>query len=384
MTTLRGLLRQGPVWALAATALLALAVPAAAQDGPQGITTPFVLPAFDAAAPACTAPPGLERILGFAPDNRRDFIMGVGYGLEKAAADRGLAFETLPADNSLQQQIANLEDFLARRVGAVVTAPVEPATVAPVLQRVLRSGAYVGTVVPPPATTILNAPQYLTGKVLGDDAAAFIRDELGGRANVVLLTQDSMQFLAPRFVAIRDALQDMPGVTIVADISPNPVSEEGGYQTMKLILEAHPRVDVVLGADAVVLGALRALREAGTVRPDQYLGGIDGEPDAVAEIKNPDGPYRASVALSSPVFGYALGSFGADWLEGRSVPQAMDVLPIALTAGNIAQYEADQADPGAVFNDPVRRAEYLKMYGNICYDTREQYLNFPWSSEAGG
>jgi ribose transport system substrate-binding protein len=22
------------------------------------------------------------------------------------------------------------------------------------------------------------------------------------------------------------------------------------------------------------------------------------------------------------------------------------------------------------------------MYGNICFDTRDQYVNFPWSSEA--
>jgi ribose transport system substrate-binding protein len=81
------------------------------------------------------------------------------------------------------------------------------------------------------------------------------------------------------------------------------------------------------------------------------------------------------------VFGYALGSFAADWLEGRSVPQAVDILPVALTRDNLAQYEADFADPAAVFNDPVRRDAYLRFYGNICYDTREQYLNFPWSSE---
>ena len=82
------------------------------------------------------------------------------------------------------------------------------------------------------------------------------------------------------------------------------------------------------------------------------------------------------------MFGYALGSFAADWLEGKSVPQAMDILPVALTKDNLAQYEADQADPGAVFADPARRDAYLRMYGNICYDTRDQYLNFPWSSEA--
>ena len=38
-------------------------------------------------------------------------------------------------------------------------------------------------------------------------------------------------------------------------------------------------------------------------------------------------------------------------------------------------------DPGAVYKDPARRDHYLKMYGNICYDTRDQYVNFPWSSE---
>ena len=52
------------------------------------------------------------------------------------------------------------------------------------------------------------------------------------------------------------------------------------------------------------------------------------------------------------------------------------------TASDIAQYEADLTDPASAYSDPVRRDAYLKMYGNICYDTRDQYVNFPWSSEA--
>ena len=367
--------------ALAAIALYA-AHPALAQDKPQGITSPQVLPPFDPAAPACASPNGLSKSLGFAQDNRRAFIEGVGFGLAAAAKDRGLAYEDVAAESDAALQSQQVGDFLARKFGAVIAAPVDAATLAPSLQEVIWAGGYVGTVVPPPAITILNAPQYLTGKTLGDGAAAYIREHLAGKADVVLLTHDSLQFLAPRFTAMRDALLDMPGVTIVADISPSVVNEEGGYATMTTILQAYQDVDVVLGADTVVLGALRALREAGKARPDQYLGGIDGEPEAVAEIKKGDGPYKASIALSSPVFGYALGMKAADWLEGKSVPQAMDILPFALTKDNIAQYEADQANPGAVFADASRQAAYLRMYGNICYDTRAQYLNFPWSSEA--
>lgn len=32
-----------------------------------------------------------------------------------------------------------------------------------------------------------------------------------------------------------------------------------------------------------------------------------------------------------------MGQHGADWLEGKSLPQAMDILPKALTLQNIAQ-----------------------------------------------
>ncbi len=277
--------------------------------------------------------------------------------------------------------IEQVQALRAAKVGAVVAAPVDPASLARSLQQIIWDGGYVGTVVPPPAVELLNAPQYLTGKVLGDAAAGYIRARLGGKARVVLLTHDSLQFLAPRFVAMRDALKDMPGVTIVADISPTTVNKEGGLATMRTILLAQPTVDVVLGADTVVLGALAALREAGKARPDQFLGGIDGEPEAVDEIKKGGGPYKASISLASPVFGYAMGQHAADWLEGKSIPQAMDILPKALTADNMAQYEADLADPGSVYADARRRDSYLKMYGNICYDTRDQYLNFPWSSE---
>jgi ribose transport system substrate-binding protein len=366
--------------ALAVCLLVAIGSRPMAQEGPQGITVPTVFPPFNPAAPACSVPPGLQKVLGFAQENERQFMQGVDRGLALAARDRGLEYRVALARDDPARMIEQVQLFLASKVGAVVAAPVDPPSLSRSLQQIIWAGGYVGTVVPPPATSLLNAPQYLTGKVLGDAAAAYIKDRLGGKARVVLLTHDSLQFLAPRFVAMRDSLKDIPGVTVVADISPSTVNKEGGFATMRTILLAHPNIDVVLGADTVVLGALAALRAANKARPDQFLGGIDGEPEAVAEIKQ-GGPYKASVSLASPVFGYAMGQHAADWLEGKSIPQAMDILPSPLTAANIAQYESDLANPAEVYANPARRAAYLRMYGNICYDTRHHYVNFPWSSE---
>jgi ribose transport system substrate-binding protein len=367
--------------ALASPIVLSMAHRARAEGGPPGITAPVVFDPFNPGVGRCSPENVLKRTLAFARDNRRGFMEGVDHGLSLAAKDRGLAYETSVADDDPALMILQVQAFLDAKVGALVAAPVDSVGLAPYLQALIWSGAYVGTVVPPPATTILNAPQYLTGKVLGDAAAAYIAEQLGGQANVVLLTHDSLEFLAPRFTAMRDSLRALPGATIVADISPVIVSNKGGYDTMKTVLLAEPKVDVVLGADTVVLGALAAMREAGKARPDQFFGGIDGEADAISELKASAGPFKTSVSLASPVFGYAMGQHAADWMEGKSIPQAIDVQPFALNADNLRAYQADMDRPDTVFADPLRRAVYLKMYGNICTDTRDQYVNFPWSSE---
>jgi ribose transport system substrate-binding protein len=369
---------------LARVALGALLVgaPLPAADGPgNGLTRPVVLPPFDPNRPSCNMPKGLRRELVFVQDNDREFVQGIGRGLAAAAADRRLAYRVLRADNNAALMARQVNGLVSHRTGSIVVAPIDPPSLSRGLRRMIAGGAYVGAIVPPPATTILNAPQYQTGKVLAEAAAAHIRTRLGGKAKVALLTHDNLQFLAPRFTAMRDTLRKLPGVTIVADISPATVDRPGGYRAMKTILLAQPKIDVVLGADTVVLGALDALRQAGKARSNQFLGGIDGERAAVAELKRPGSAYKASISLASPIFGYAMGSFASDWLNGKSVPQAMDILPKALTIANIAQYERDVASPGAVYADPRRRDRYLRMYGNICFDSRGRYLNFPWSSE---
>ncbi len=364
--------------------LIVLAVsgggPARSQSHWEGLTKPATLPPFDPSRAVCAAPPGLQRTLLFAQDNDRQFMQGAAAGLAAAARDRGLEFKVALSGNDPQRMIEHLDAARASRVGAVVTAPINPATLAASVKALIRDGAYVGSIVPPPAVSILNAPQFRTGQVLGETAAGYIKAKLGGKARVVLLTHDSNQYLAQRFVAIRQALKNLQGVVIVADISPLTVNKQGGYDIMKKILLAHPSIDVVLGADTVVLGALTAVREAKRARPEQFFGGIDGEPEAVAELKK-GGEYKATVSLASPVFAYAMGQHAADWLEGKSIPQGMDILPASLTPENIAQYETDLSDPASVWRNNTKRHAYLNMYGNICYETRAEYLNFAWSSE---
>ena len=167
------------------------------QEGPPGITRPTVFPPFNPDAPDCSRPVGLRKSLTFAQDNGRKFMQGVARGLELAAHDRGLAYEIEQADNKAAEMNQQVRKFIGSSGGALVISPVDSQSISAAIKQAIWSGAYVGSVVPPPAISLLNAPQYLTGKVLGDEAATYIKTRLKGKAKVVLLTHDQLQFLAP-------------------------------------------------------------------------------------------------------------------------------------------------------------------------------------------
>src|SRR4051812_11637007 len=91
---------------LALAGAFPFAPPALAQQS-QGLTVPQVLPPFEPGGAACSVPTGLNKSIGFAQDNERDFIAGVGVGLAAAAKDRGLSFSARTADNDPARQAAD-------------------------------------------------------------------------------------------------------------------------------------------------------------------------------------------------------------------------------------------------------------------------------------
>ena len=63
--------------------LVTVHIPSAWAGDARGITQPIVLPPYDEHAPACSPPPGLERVLAFARENQRKFMQGVAQGLPR-------------------------------------------------------------------------------------------------------------------------------------------------------------------------------------------------------------------------------------------------------------------------------------------------------------
>jgi len=64
--------------------------------------------------------PGLTKTLAFVQENEREFVQGVDHGLDLAARDRALAYETALAENDAVKAAKKVQALLAETVGAVI------------------------------------------------------------------------------------------------------------------------------------------------------------------------------------------------------------------------------------------------------------------------
>jgi len=353
---------------------------AAGSVGP-GVTKPVPLAPYKPSSQV-GAKPNLPRAIGYVQDSTRGFEQLLLGGLQKGAKASGLKLDDVNSNGDSQQEVQDMQQFLVTGVGAMVTAPVDPTGQAAPMVSAINDGVAMDGIVFGPAITQVNANQYAGGLALGGLAARYIKADLGGKANVVILNQDSVQPIVPRFKGVVAALKKVPGVKIIANVEPATTDNQGGFNTMNTILQEGKQVNVVLGADAVVEGAYQALQADHKLSSKQFLAGMDCEPQAIAYIEK-GGAYKGCVALSPGIFAYALAEFAARWLAGKNVPEGIDIYPHAVSSVAQARaYEKADNNPGTVWNDPKQMSQYLKFYGSISYATRSKYLAYSWNPAA--
>jgi ribose transport system substrate-binding protein len=216
------------------------------------------------------------------------------------------------------------------------------------------------------------ADQYKVGYTQGAAAAKWITENLGGKAKVHYYNIDTIEVLIARHKGVLDGVKTAgDGVEIVSDVNAGAITNEAGFNTMNTVLQAHPDVNVILGGDTLVLGALAALEAAGKVNDKIYISGIDGDTEALKKVSE-GGPYKASFAFAYNLMGYAWGNYAADWLEGKDIPMVMQFNAIELNSKETI--DAFQKDMGNVRESWKNASKYFTNLGNISYATRQNYI----------
>jgi ribose transport system substrate-binding protein len=316
--------------------------------------------------------PSLPSRLSFTQTDTAEGHLDLANGYRMGCEDRGLDYVEANCENNVAKQVEQAQTFLQRGTGILALLTQAPETLTAVAEQALKSGVAVFNGNEGVTTLQQIANQYTIGKVQAEMAIAWINENLGGKATVAYLNPSA---LAPALVARTEGaiqtFESAPGIKVInIGLTAKDWNPQGGFTQTSSLLQAHPEVEALVSGDTVIQGAVKAISAAGN-KSVKYVGGTDGELPVLELVKAGNTIVKTTIAYGIGVFGYASGQFAADWMEGKSIPQVMEILPTKIdSAAAATEFETFQKEPAEHWKEPG----LLAYRGSISYETRDEWI----------
>jgi ribose transport system substrate-binding protein len=223
---------------------------------------------------------------------------GYCQALQKKIGSMGGNLTYVSCESNAGKQITQIENFVSSGVDVLIVHPADPAGVEAACKQARDKGIKVISW----DDDLKNADiawlidNHKLGYTIGEAAAKFINDKLGGKAEVAILNYPQLPILLERGNGIKEAITKLaPNATIVAETS--AINPAEGISKMETIFQAHPNVKVVgcIGGGGSV-GANEAAKAAGKIKDDFGIFAADATKPELSAMKNNEG-VRMSVAV---------------------------------------------------------------------------------------
>jgi ribose transport system substrate-binding protein len=215
-------------------------------------------------------------------------------------AEYGIETTLLGAENNAATQVSQLENLIESGVDMIVVGAVDDNSLTDVIARATAAGVKVmayGTE-PIGCDVYYIVDNYNVGLACGRRAGEWIKDKLGGNAEVAILDFPSMEVLIARADGIKTGILEIaPDAQIVATQA--AADSVTGLNVTENILQEHSNVKVIACiGDGGGIGANNAVKSAGLATDDFGIFSIDATEEAVRSIKAGD-PLRMSIGLGT-------------------------------------------------------------------------------------
>jgi len=247
------------------------------------------------------------------------FYQDLEAGLRAEAAKHGYQLLVQAGEFDVARQKDQIENFLVRKVDAIVLSPCDSRSIGTSVQAANRAGIPVFTA----DIAVLADQAEVVCHVASDNvaggrlAAQALADALGGQGEVAIIDHPEVESVIQRVAGFEEELQQYPGVTVVAKL-PGRGTKDMAFRTAEDILQAHPGLDGIFGInDDSALGALAAVEKAGKLGQVAIVG-FDAVPEARAAIDA--GKIHADVVQQPLEIGRATIAAVAAYLSGQPVP----------------------------------------------------------------
>ncbi len=267
------------------------------------------------------------------------FYRDLEEGLKAEAAKNHYELIITAAEFDLGKQISQIEDFVARKVDAIIVCPVDSKGVGPGIKEANDAGIPVFTAdIAAQEGTVLShiASDNVAG---GRLAGEYIAKALNGKGTVAIINQPVITSVLDRVQGFREAIAKYPGITVVADVNGQGVRDKA-LEASSDILQSNPKLNAIFGInDDSALGALDAVQQFN--RSGIVIVGYDATPPAADAIRKGTA-LKADVVQYPKQIGVTTIRMIAKHFAGETVPA---VVPVEVGIVDQATLLKDQPRP---------------------------------------
>lgn len=286
-----------------------------AQEGRAGAAAKSA--ADQAGSPASAKP---AAIIGVSLLTRtHPFYQDLEAGLRAEAEKHGYELIVQAGEFDVAKQKGQLEDFIVRKVNAIIVCPCDSKSIGTSVQAANDAGIPVFTA---DIAVLAEGPQVVchvaSDNVAGGKLAAqAMRTALGGKGKIAIIDHPEVESVIQRVKGFEEEIAAVPGLSIVSKLTGRGMKDQA-FRTAEDMLQAHPDLDGIFGInDDSALGALAAVEKAGR-QGRVTLIGFDAVPEAREAIGA--GKIHADVIQQPTRIGETTVRAIADYLAGKQVP----------------------------------------------------------------
>ncbi|MBO0907844.1 ABC transporter substrate-binding protein [Arthrobacter sunyaminii] len=264
------------------------------------------------------------------------FFNSMKNGVEAAAKDLGATFSAQDGRQDLAAQNDQIDAFIQQGIDVLLINAVDSEGVGPAVQRARDAGITVVAV----DVGAKNAEATVTTDNVqaGRLACESLIEQIGGKGEILIVDGTPTTSIQDRVTGCEEALAAAPDVKVVGQQNGDNGREKALTLTTDM-LTASPNIAGIFGVnDPTALGANLAAQQAG--KTDLIITGVDGSPEAVAEMGKGTSMFKGTAAQDPNLLGSTALEMAVKLRAGETLEEDTVLVPSSLVdAANLSSYK---------------------------------------------
>ncbi|MCM5553233.1 substrate-binding domain-containing protein [Pleomorphomonas sp. NRK KF1] len=252
------------------------------------------------------------------------FYIELADAMKAEATAKDVKLEVAIANQDLNKQLADVEDFIVKGVDVIVLSPVDSKGVKAVIEKAQKAGIKVITVDVPASgvdvTSYIGTDNYTGGVKAGE----LMAKELGDKGKVAIIDYPTVQSVVNRIDGFKKAIGEHKDIEIVAQQT--GITRAEALAAAQNMLQANPDIQGIFGfGDDAALAAAVAVKSAGLENQVKVIG-FDGMEEARNAVDT--NPVMVGVIQQFPgEMGKQAVDTAIDVIAGKDVPAEQPIEP---------------------------------------------------------